>query len=186
MKSLVFSTTYNISTFFIITIKCLKRKIRDNQSTGQYNQTFHWGWLLAFEHCIVHARIHKHTGRQRHKANNQSELPGWFRVNPKSQCNCRPTNFLLSKSSEISWADLSLKFSILVTVTIAIKSRLTREIDLLFPKIQCGHNLYYLVHVSRLQAEKGIGCWITWWKQLISTKYFTKSVLPKMLLFARN
>ena len=31
---------------------------------------FHWGWLLAFEHCVIIARTQKHTDRQRHKANN--------------------------------------------------------------------------------------------------------------------
>ena len=29
-----------------------------------YDQAFHWGWLLAFEHCVVHARTQKHTDRQ--------------------------------------------------------------------------------------------------------------------------
>ena len=32
-------------------------------------QTFHGGWILAFEQCVVHARTQKHTDRQRHKAN---------------------------------------------------------------------------------------------------------------------
>ena len=27
-------------------------------------QTFHWGWLLAFEHCVIIARTQKHTDRQ--------------------------------------------------------------------------------------------------------------------------
>ena len=45
-----------------------------------YNQKFHWGWLLAFEHCVIIARTQKHTDRQRHKANNPSELPGWYKA----------------------------------------------------------------------------------------------------------
>ena len=44
------------------------------------DQTFHWGWLLAFEHCVIIARTQKHTDRQRHKANNQSGLPGWYKA----------------------------------------------------------------------------------------------------------
>ena len=43
-------------------------------------QTFHWGWLLAFEHYVVIARTQKHTDRQSHKANNPSELPGWYKA----------------------------------------------------------------------------------------------------------
>ena len=53
-------------------------------------QAFHWGWLLAFEHCIVHVRTQKHADRLRHKTNNPSELRGWFKVYTKIQCNCRP------------------------------------------------------------------------------------------------
>ena len=41
---------------------------------------FHWCWLLAFEHCVIIARTQKHTGRQRHRANNPSELPGWYKA----------------------------------------------------------------------------------------------------------
>ena len=43
-------------------------------------QTFHWGWLLAFEHFVIIPRTQKHTDRQRHKANNPSELPGWYKA----------------------------------------------------------------------------------------------------------
>ena len=44
------------------------------------NQTFHWGWPLAFELCVIIARTQKHTDRQRHKANDPSELPGWYKA----------------------------------------------------------------------------------------------------------
>ena len=55
-----------------------------------WNQAFQRGWLLAFEHCIVHVRTQKHTYRQRHTTNHPSELPGWIKVNHNIQCNCRP------------------------------------------------------------------------------------------------
>ena len=47
--------------------KRVQRFERSNGLDTALYQTFHWGWLLAFEHCVVIARTQKHTDRQRHK-----------------------------------------------------------------------------------------------------------------------
>ena len=65
-----------LNTFKIIpsfsTVSWRKKLFKDSfkKSVACLNQTFHWGWLLAFECAAVIAGTERHADRERHRDNN--------------------------------------------------------------------------------------------------------------------
>ena len=81
MIMLMFKSIHGLVPNYLCDEITMQRDIAERTTRSTIdNQTFHWGWLLAFEHCIIISRTQKHTDRQRHKANNPSELPGWYKA----------------------------------------------------------------------------------------------------------